>query len=54
MAAELPQNSGVTFQLFKRYVLFDCIDQKNNYNNKWTCLTCITGESLASSCLVGD
>ena len=24
---------GVTLQRLEKYVLFDCIDQENNYNN---------------------
>ena len=38
---------GVTFQPLKNFVLFDCTDLENNYNNnRETCLTFTSGDVL--------
>ena len=41
---------SLNFQLFKYYVVFDCIDSENNYNTSIKkCLTFITGEMIVST-----
>ena len=39
----------IAFQLLQNNVLFDYINQENNYDNsRYKCFSCITGEMLAT------